>query len=158
MKKLTDEEFLFVIEHTPLVAIDLIIKNKYNEILLGLRNNNPARGFLFTPGGRVRKNEKLNHAFSRICKNELGLICEIGSAHFCGIFEHFYSENFADKDNIGTHYIILAYKIYLDIDLDILPKSQHNNYQWKNINDLLTDSKVHQNTKDYFLQSNYNYL
>ena len=47
---LKKEEFLETIKNTPLVAIDLIIENDSGEILLGKRNNNPAKNFWFVPG------------------------------------------------------------------------------------------------------------
>ena len=36
---------LDIIDKTPLVSIDLIIKDSNNRALLGYRNNHPARGF-----------------------------------------------------------------------------------------------------------------
>jgi colanic acid biosynthesis protein WcaH len=43
--KLNCRDLIEVIKKTPLVAIDLIIKNNLNEVLLGLRNNEPAKNF-----------------------------------------------------------------------------------------------------------------
>ncbi|WP_370701703.1 NUDIX domain-containing protein [Thauera phenylacetica] len=43
------------------------------ELLLGLRNNSPAKGWWFTPGGRIRKNEPLYDAQCRVAKDEIGL-------------------------------------------------------------------------------------
>ena len=55
---------------TALVAIDLIIRNGRDELLLGLRNNEPAKGCYFVPGGMVMKNERLAEAFTRLVKSE----------------------------------------------------------------------------------------
>ncbi|WP_338062250.1 NUDIX domain-containing protein [Vibrio variabilis] len=68
---LDKETFTTVIESTPLVSIDLLIENSKGQVLLGLRNNRPAQGFWFVPGGRILKNEKLDDAFMRLCQEEL---------------------------------------------------------------------------------------
>lgn len=63
---LSDETFKSVIQHTPLISIDLIVRNEQGEVLLGKRVNAPAKGYWFVPGGRVRKNETLDDAFVRL--------------------------------------------------------------------------------------------
>jgi 8-oxo-dGTP pyrophosphatase MutT (NUDIX family) len=67
---LTHAQLDDVIRLAPLVAIDLIIRNRRGEVLLGLRNNEPAKGCYFVPGGMIVKNERLTDAFTRIVKNE----------------------------------------------------------------------------------------
>jgi colanic acid biosynthesis protein WcaH len=69
---LDKETFSTVIESTPLVSIDLVIKNQQGQALLGQRLNRPAKGFWFVPGGRVLKNESLAAAFKRLTLDELG--------------------------------------------------------------------------------------
>jgi colanic acid biosynthesis protein WcaH len=56
------ETFKTVVENTPLISIDFIVRNKEDKILLGKRLNKPAQDFLFTLGGRVYKDEKLENA------------------------------------------------------------------------------------------------
>jgi colanic acid biosynthesis protein WcaH len=50
---LDDTTFKTVIASTPLISIDLVVKNTKGEYLLGYRNNRPAQGFWFVPGGRI---------------------------------------------------------------------------------------------------------
>ena len=69
---LNKEDFYSVVKKTPLVSVDFIIKNN-GKILLGYRNNNPARGTYFTPGGVIFKDEKINEAISRVLNDELGI-------------------------------------------------------------------------------------
>ena len=57
-----DKEFLHIIDSTPLVSIDLIVKNRNSQVFLGKRNNRPAQHFWFVPGGRIRRNETLDQA------------------------------------------------------------------------------------------------
>ena len=65
---LSPDDFYSVVRLAPLVSIDLIIRNARGEVLLGLRNNEPAKGFYFVPGGIILKQERLHEAFARILK------------------------------------------------------------------------------------------
>ena len=56
---LDSNTFKTVVHSASLVSIDLIILNEDGEVLLGKRKNKPAKGFYFTIGGRVFKNESL---------------------------------------------------------------------------------------------------
>lgn len=149
---LPDETFKSVIQHTPLISIDLIVRNEQGEVLLGKRVNAPAKGYWFVPGGRVRKNETLDDAFVRLVKEELGIESGVtrADAKFLGVFEHFY-EDCVYGDDVSTHYIVLGYeisdlhsgKIYQNID-------QHESYQFFDISCLHLMGNVHQYTKNYF--------
>ena len=70
----------------PLVSIDLIITNRIGEVLLGKRENRPAKESWFVPGGRIRRMEKFEDAFKRISVNELGIPYKLEDASFFGIF------------------------------------------------------------------------
>lgn len=148
---LPDETFKSIIEHTPLISIDLIVKNKKDEVLLGKRVNAPAKGCLFIPGGRVRKNETLDVAFVRLVKEELGIDSGItrADAKFLGVFEHFYDDSFF-SDQITTHYIVLGYEFILKKNEKIDEFTQHLEYVWKSVSQLKLDNKVHYFTKKYF--------
>lgn len=78
--KLDQATFLNIVRDTPLVSIDLIIRNDQGAILLGQRCNKPAQGYWFVPGGRVLKNESLAQAFQRLCHEELASDYAISSA------------------------------------------------------------------------------
>ena len=64
--------FTTVIDSTPLVSIDLLIENTDGKILLGYRNNRPAKGYWFVPGGRIQKGESMDDAFQRLTQSEIG--------------------------------------------------------------------------------------
>ncbi len=148
-KRWTEPEiFKCIVKHTPLVAIDLIVRNKEGKILLGLRKNRPARGYYFVPGGRIFKNETLDEAFRNISRNELGIELDRKDAKFLGVFEHIYNDNFFGNE-FGTHYIVLAHLIDIDFELE-LPEEQHSDYIWLTPEEILENEKVHQYTKNYF--------
>ena len=83
---LNEPDFLKIIEKTPLVSIDLIVRNENNDILVGWRKNGPAKNTWFVPGGRIRKDETISDAFSHLTEKELGMKINIEKAHFLGIF------------------------------------------------------------------------
>ncbi len=148
--KLPPEEFAQIVKNAPLVSIDLIAVDGGNNVLLGRRSNEPAKGFWFVPGGSIRKNERITAAFRRLTRDELGVELSIASADFMGIFEHFYPTNFTGKDDFDTHYICLAYIINVSDRFDSLPEDQHSEYSWMNVDQLMNDPEVHENTKAYF--------
>jgi len=142
---LDDYTFKTVIDSTPLVSIDILLK-KDNKILLGKRINKPAQGYFFSTGGRVNKNETIDSAMARIAKNELNIELKY-IPKFIGVFEHFYDDSIY-KD-VSTHYVNLAYE-YEVKEIPDLPIEQHNEYQWFSIDELLNSTQVHEYTKDYF--------
>ena len=75
------------------VAIDLIIRNGQRQVLLGLRNNERAKGSYFVPGGMILKNERLRDAFARLLKTETNFTAAIADARLLGAYEHFYANN-----------------------------------------------------------------
>jgi len=137
--------FKGVIANTPLVSVDLIVKNE-GKVLLGRRVNKPARGTWFTLGGRVLKNEMINSAIRRIAKTELG--AELTSTpRFIGVFEHLYDDGIFD--HVSTHYLNLGYEVEVS-DLQELPDDQHDDYRWFELEELMQSDEVHDYVKDYF--------
>jgi len=146
---LDNKIFETVIDSTPLISIDLVVKNQLGQALLGFRTNRPAQDYWFVPGGRIQKNESMKAAFTRLCENELGLTCAIEDAKCLGYFEHFYDDS-VFGDHVSTHYVVLGYEIIVDESQLSLPTEQHSQYQWFDVNTLLTQENVHQHSKWYF--------
>ena len=143
---LDSKTFKTVINSTPLISIDLLVK-KDNKILLGKRINKPAQGYLFSIGGRVYKNESIQQATARIAKTELNIELKL-TPKFAGVFEHFYNDGI--YKGVSTHYINLAYEVDINNEMLNLPTEQHNEYQWLSIDELLKSKQVHKYVKDYF--------
>jgi colanic acid biosynthesis protein WcaH len=138
-----------VVRLAPLVAIDLVIRNPRGEILLGLRNNEPAKGWYFVPGGMILKNERLADAFVRILKRETDLAAAMEDARFLGVYEHFYANNRFGEPGYGTHYVVLGYELKID-DIAPKPDDQHSELRWWPKAELLASPDVHHNAKAYF--------
>lgn len=146
---LPDETFKSVIQHTPLISLDLIVRNEQGEVLLGKRVNAPAKGYWFVPGGRVRKNETLDDAFVRLVKEELGIESGItrADAKFLGVFEHFY-DDCVFGDDVSTHYVVLAYE-FNNVKLEKILEDQHSELIFINLDNGLINEKTHYFTKQY---------
>lgn len=147
--KLDTEVFKTVVASTPLISMDLIVQNNAGQVLLGYRNNRPAQGFWFVPGGRVLKDERFEMAFERLSDIELGKRYTLSQAEFLGPYEHLYPDNFSSAV-FTTHYVVLGYKITWNGELSDLTSEQHSDYRWWTIEELLDASQVHDNTKAYF--------
>ena len=142
---LDDATFKTIIDSTPLISIDILLK-KDNKVLLGRRINKPAQGYFFSTGGRINKNETIDSAMVRIVKNELNIELKF-MPEFIGVFEHFYDDSM--YEDVSTHYVNLAYEYEVEEVLN-LPTEQHNEYQWFTVSELLKSKQVYKYVKDYF--------
>lgn len=144
---LAPDKYYKVIEQTTLTSVDLLFICD-NQVLLGKRNNNPAKGFLFNPGARTYKMETQDQAIRRIAKTECGLL--VDNYSLVGVYDHVYENNFKD-DKIKTHYVSTCYKIELKIKLFAQPDNQHDKFYWIDIKKALQMENVHVHVK-WFLK------
>jgi colanic acid biosynthesis protein WcaH len=145
---LNDSDFLRIVEATPLVSIDLIVRNGQGEVLLGRRTNRPAQGMWFVPGGRIRKNERVADALRRISRRELGV--ELAEAKLLGVFDHIYPDNFLGAPDVNTHYVVLGMEAPWPNSASVTTDEQHDEFRWWTAAEILASDKVHENTKAYF--------
>ena len=146
-----NRRFLEVIAATPLVSIDLIVRNPQDQVLLGKRLNRPAQNFWFVPGGRIRKNERVSEAFARIFRAELSVDFPFARSRLLGAYDHMYENNFLGEAGINTHYVVLGFECRLDpAKVAIRPDAQHESLEWWEVPALLASPGVHENTKAYF--------
>lgn len=151
--QLPRDTLLGIVEHTPLVSIDLICHRPGGEVLLGWRHNRPAQASWFVPGGRIRKGERVAQALRRIASVELGLDADaLPPVTFLRAWEHLYDDNFAGAPGIGTHYVVLAYQLTLDEAqaAALQPDAQHGELRWFAPDALVADPQVHLNSRAYF--------
>ena len=147
---LPKEQFLEVITNTPLVSIDLIVRNPSGAILMGRRINEPAKDNWFVPGGRIFKNEDLKDAFRRICQEELGIELAITKAQLFGAFTHKYEVNVFGKPGISTHYVVLAYDLNI-VDQPLDMNAQHSAIRWISESEAnCPGSDIHPNVLPYY--------
>ena len=153
---LDSNTFKTIVAAAPLVSVDLVVVRGTQEVLLGLRNNRPAQGFWFVPGGRIIKNEPVQTALARIAEAELGLGAALAAEkvvpRWLGVFEHFYSDCFAGDIGISTHYVVLGHILHVPMDCSLpVCDEQHSQLRWWPIEEALASPVVHRFTKGYFL-------
>jgi colanic acid biosynthesis protein WcaH len=147
IRMLAEDTFKTIVASTPLISIDLLVRDPQGNILLGKRVNRPAQGAWFVPGGGVLKDESIEQAYTRLLKIELGM--DKTSSCFKGVYQHFYEDNFSEEP-FTTHYVVLAYEVIFTGDIASLPVAQHNDYRWFSEVALLNNDDVHTHTKWYF--------
>ena len=153
LRFLSHSEVDTVIRLAPLIAIDLIIRSARDEVLLGLRKNEPAKGCYFVPGGMILKNERLADAFARLAKTETDHAASFGDARLIGVFEHFYDNNRSGNGGYGTHYVVLGYEFGWPGTAEPRPDDQHSELRWWSVADLIASDRVHEHAKAYFRAS-----
>lgn len=147
------EEFGEVVRLTPLVSIDLVLRDPEGHALLGYWTNEPARGLWFVPGGRIEKDERLADAFARILKVETGLSRSLSESRLLGVYEHFYPTNRFELPGFGTHYVVIGRELRLERRPEIAMDDQHSAVKWMTPAEILAAPDVHENTKAYFRQA-----
>jgi colanic acid biosynthesis protein WcaH len=151
---LDEATFRLAVAAVPLVSIDLVVRRANGDVLLGLRNNRPAQGQWFVPGGRVRKGETLDEAFLRLTQEELGHPVSRSEAQLLGVYEHFYDDSVFGHGHAApsTHYVVLAHTLQLydlELQLEQGPLVQHSLYRWFTSTELMADNDVHPYTQAY---------
>lgn len=144
--RIPDDAWRTIVDHVPIVSVDLVVLHE-GKLVLGKRQNAPAKGEWFVPGGRLHKHERLDDAVHRIAEEELGVDVVIQEP--LGAYEHLY-ENAALDDVGGKHYIANGFVVTTaerpDVNddqhsslklFDSAPASLHENVQ-----DYLRDSRV----------------
>ena len=135
-------------QNTPLVSIDLcLVFNK--KILLGKRCNDPLKGFWFTPGGRIHKNENWQNALLRVANFELGLKdLRVKDFVLMGVWDHMYS-NSAFDENVSTHYVNLPHYKKFRSEPEIVFDDQHSEIGWFNLLKVSDDKNFHCYVRNY---------
>src|SRR6476661_50619 len=87
---LPDELYTRILESTPILCVDLVIRRK-GRYLLVKRSNPPMKGEWWVPGGRVFRGEKARDAVVRKAREELGL--SVGNLELMGYYEEFYRDS-----------------------------------------------------------------
>ena len=121
----SDEEWETIVRHVPIVSVDLVVFHD-DRVLLARRENEPAKGEWFVPGGRVLKNESREEAVHRVAQEELGVDVEIIES--LGAYEHIYDTADVDVSN-GKHYLANGYVVRPKSD-EFELDSQHSAFRF----------------------------
>jgi len=101
------EKYRVVANNVPVPSVDLLVHHD-GGLVLGRRQNEPAAGEWFVPGGSVFKRETLIEATRRVAREEIGTDVVVDDR--LGTYEHFYDA--AATPGVETkHYLATAYVV-----------------------------------------------
>ena len=120
---LPQEAFYFVSQLTPMINVDLLIKNKPGQTLLTWRDDKFYGPAWHIPGGIIRFKEKIEDRINKVAENELG--CKI---YFNSTPIDIREMMNKDRD-IRGHFISMLYSCEIVGNPDNLKRSLDNNPQ-----------------------------
>ena len=114
-----------ILETMPIPCVDIAIV-AHGTVLLVMREDAPARGQWWVPGGRVLKGEMMRDAAIRKAREEVGIDCHVGP------IIHTAETIFPDgPDGIPVHSINSCFFMYpVKPDFQITLDAHQNQYQW----------------------------
>ncbi len=124
---LPDGSYRYIASMVPMLCVDGIIGDGQGHFLLVKRTQPPFRGRWWVPGGLVRKGEKLEAAFRRKMREELGIV--VDSPRLVGVFEIHHQD---PRMNIrgGRHVVSVVFKEFRDGSRPIILDSTASEFKW----------------------------
>ena len=115
--KISSSLYELIIDVLPIASVEAII-SKGNSLLFLRRQNSPAKGQWWFPGGRIRKGETLEEALYREVKEETGL--EVIKSKLINVYSRIFDER---------HDIAIAYQCKCKGNRIIL-NNEHSEYRY----------------------------
>ncbi|HIE34487.1 MAG TPA: NUDIX hydrolase [Candidatus Altiarchaeales archaeon] len=103
---LPEEVFLFISRITPMVNVDLLIKDENERTLLSWRDDQYAGVGWHLPGGIVRFKEKIEKRVQKVAENEIGTVVKLDPVPIA------INQIICNHDTRG-HFISVLYKCFL---------------------------------------------
>ncbi|USN45011.1 MAG: NUDIX domain-containing protein [Candidatus Woesearchaeota archaeon] len=121
------EQYKYIVEHMPLVCIDLAIINDEGKVLVVKRGNEPAKDHWWPVGGRILKNELIKDAAIRKAKEEAGV--NVTFDKVLGVDETLFPES-----NLGilsgTHTVNVIARVRMNPGEKVNLDKDHKDYQF----------------------------
>lgn len=114
---LPDNVFYYISRTTPLVNVDLLIKDENGRTLLSWRNDRLAGNGWHVPGGIVRFKEKLETRVQKVAQMEIGADIQFDAGPIA-LHQMIHQER-----EIRGHFISLLYRCFLPGTFN--PKNEH---------------------------------
>lgn len=116
-----------ILENMPIACVDIAIVAE-GAVLLVKRNDAPAKGEWWLPGGRVRKGEMMKETAARKAREEVGIECHVGP------IVHTAETIFPDgPDGIPVHSINACFFLYpVNKDFKVNLDNHHEETKWIN--------------------------
>lgn len=106
-KGLPDEVFYYISRTTPLVNVDLLIKDEQGRTLLAWRDDQYSGRGWHLPGGIVRFKESLETRVQKVAETEIGTEVEFDPVPIA-VNQHIHHER-----EIRSHFVSILYKCFL---------------------------------------------
>jgi colanic acid biosynthesis protein WcaH len=114
-----------ILENMPIACVDIAIVAD-GAVLLVRRNDAPAKGQWWLPGGRVLKGEMMRDAAVRKARDEVGIECNAGPIIYTA--ETIFPDG---PESIPVHSINNCYFMYpKDPHLEIALDRHHSDFMW----------------------------
>lgn len=104
---LPDEVFYYISRVTPLVNVDLLIKDENGRTLLSWRDDQYSGKGWYIPGGIVRFKETLETRVEKVAQNEIGIGIQYDHVPIA------VKQCINPKNNNRGHFISILYKCFL---------------------------------------------
>jgi len=111
-KGLPEDLFYYISSATPIINVDLLIKNKKGYILLAWRDDQYAGKGWHVPGGIIRFKETIKERINEVARIEIGTFIDYYDPEPIAINEIFNYER-----EVRSHFISLLYKCSLPADV-----------------------------------------
>lgn len=117
-----------IMECMPIPCVDVVLVHKGSALMVK-RENRPAKGEWWLPGGRIQKGESLAEAACRKIEEEAGCAVKLGGIIHVGdtVFDD-------GPTRVAVHTINICFAGAVDeMPTGIVLDSQHHVYQWVNV-------------------------
>lgn len=127
-KRIPDNIYEQIVEHTVISAVDAIIYHQ-GRVLLALRKQEPCNGQWWIPGGRQYKGETGEEAVVRKMKEEIGLNVEVKKR--VDVFDVIFDTTSLQNVKSGVHYVARVYLVTPQEDISkIKLDSTQTQFRW----------------------------
>ena len=134
---ISETQYKLIVETMPIICVDLLIIND-GKFLLLKRDNEPARGEFWFPGGRILKLEKIKTAALRKAKEEVNLKCVF--QNIVTIEETIFKKN--SEMHSDKHTINIVCKLLVDDITNIKLDDLHSSFLWTSFKEI-SDFNLH---------------
>ena len=120
-----DTLYHLIIHSVPIACVDVAVIAR-GSVLLVKRNDSPAKGEWWFPGGRVYKGELMKDTAKRKALEEVGIECHVGPIIYTAetIFPD--GPNGIPVHSINSCFMLYPVRDYFSVQLD----SHHTEYEW----------------------------
>jgi len=142
--RLPDAEYGRVLDDIVVTCVDCVVA--YGEqMLLGLRRQEPYKGGWWVPGGRMHPGERFEETAQRVLRRELGLKVIADRFDYISTTSYIWSRREQPPADHGCHMIgvNLVLRISLKESQQITHGEDYQTSRWANLREVFTNNHYH---------------